>query len=65
MNVNEEKHDWGKGDDKEKKKPMENKAKPDFGLSGKLVEETNIVNGVVIKYSEPEEARKPKVLFEV
>lgn len=37
-----------------------NKAKPDFGLSGKLTEDTNTFNGVVIKYSEPPEARKPK-----
>ena len=31
-----------------------------MGLSGKLLEETNTVNGVVVKYSEPTEARKPK-----
>ena len=31
-----------------------------MGLSGKLLEETNTVNGVVVKYSEPPEARKPK-----
>ncbi|KAJ1934193.1 hypothetical protein GGF37_006459, partial [Kickxella alabastrina] len=30
-----------------------------FGLSGKLAAETNTVNGVVLKYSEPAEARKP------
>lgn len=34
--------------------------KPDFGLSGKLAEDTNVFNGVVIKYNEPVEARKPK-----
>ncbi len=34
--------------------------KPTFELSGKLMEDTNVFNGVVIKYSEPEEARKPK-----
>jgi hypothetical protein len=28
-----------------------------FGLSGKLLEDTNTVNGVVVKYSEPPEAR--------
>ncbi|KAJ2747473.1 hypothetical protein GGI20_000462 [Coemansia sp. BCRC 34301] len=33
---------------------------PDFGLSGKLAAETNTVNGVVLKYAEPPEARKPK-----
>ena len=31
-----------------------------MGLSGKLLEESNTVNGVVVKYSEPVEARKPK-----
>ena len=31
-----------------------------MGLSGKLLEETNTVNGVVVKYSEPPEARKPR-----
>ncbi|XP_014258803.1 smad nuclear-interacting protein 1 [Cimex lectularius] len=51
---------WGKNDENTKKKPMENKAKPDFGLSGKLAEEVNTYNGVVIKYAEPPEAGKPK-----
>ncbi|KAK9499008.1 hypothetical protein O3M35_003530 [Rhynocoris fuscipes] len=54
---------WGKQNDKggpDKKPPIENKAKPDFGLSGKLAEEVNTYKGVVIKYSEPAEARKPK-----
>ena len=31
-----------------------------MGLSGKLLEESNMVNGVVVKYSEPAEARKPR-----
>ena len=31
-----------------------------FNLSGKLLEDTNTVNGVVVRYSQPEEARKPK-----
>lgn len=31
----------------------------DFGLSGKLAEETNTVNGVVVNYHEPPEAAKP------
>jgi len=34
--------------------------KPSFELSGNLMQDTNVFNGVVIKYSEPEEARKPK-----
>lgn len=33
---------------------------PDFKLSGKLTEDTNTYKGVVIKYNEPPEARKPK-----
>jgi smad nuclear-interacting protein 1 len=33
--------------------------KPNFGLSGKLAAETNTYNGVVLKYFEPTEARKP------
>jgi len=39
--------------------PIE-KQKPNFGLSGKLTEEKNTFNGVVVKYSEPPEARIPK-----
>lgn len=34
-------------------------AGPDFAVSGKLTEEANTFKGVVIKYSEPPEARKP------
>lgn len=44
---------------KEKKEPTA-KQGPNFGLSGKLAEETNTYKGVVIKYSEPPEAKKPK-----
>ncbi|OWF47126.1 smad nuclear interacting protein 1-like [Mizuhopecten yessoensis] len=36
------------------------KDKPDFALSGKLTEDTNTYRGVVIKYNQPPEARKPK-----
>ena len=36
------------------------KEKPNFGLSGKLTEETNTFRGIVVKYSEPPEARMPK-----
>uniref|UniRef100_A0A182PPL5 FHA domain-containing protein n=1 Tax=Anopheles epiroticus TaxID=199890 RepID=A0A182PPL5_9DIPT len=62
----EENHEWGKRrDDKKSEKedddaPPVEKQKPDFGLSGKLTEETNKVNGVVIAYAEPPGARKPK-----
>ncbi|OQV18664.1 Smad nuclear interacting protein 1 [Hypsibius exemplaris] len=37
------------------------KDKPNFALSGKLLEDTNTVNGVVITYAQPPEARIPKV----
>ncbi|XP_062848215.1 smad nuclear-interacting protein 1 [Trichomycterus rosablanca] len=36
------------------------KEKPNFELSGALVEDTNTYRGVVIKYNEPPEARIPK-----
>lgn len=56
-------HEWGKKDSNDKSdqkaEPIE-KEKPNFGLSGKLTEDTNKVNGVVINYAEPSEARKPK-----
>lgn len=52
---------WGKSSIKNESnsKPQE-KEKPNFELSGKLTEEVNTFNGVVIKYSEPQDARKPK-----
>lgn len=55
------KFEWGKKSDnvEEEEQPVE-KEKPNFGLSGKLTEDTNKVNGVVIKYAEPPESRKPK-----
>ncbi|XP_011494067.1 PREDICTED: smad nuclear-interacting protein 1 [Ceratosolen solmsi marchali] len=53
--------EWGKATIKQesKSKPQE-KEKPNFQTSGKLTEDTNTVNGVVIKYTEPLDARKPK-----
>lgn len=53
---------WGKNDNSDSKsdKRTKEKDKPNFGLSGKLTEETNTYKGVVIKYSEPPEARKPR-----
>jgi len=54
----EAKEGGDKGEKKDKDKNLE-KEKPNFGLSGKLTEETNTYRGVVIKYSEPPEARKP------
>ncbi|KAJ8952647.1 hypothetical protein NQ318_020962 [Aromia moschata] len=52
---------WGKNDDeKSEKKVNQEREKPNFGLSGKLTEETNTYRGIVIKYSEPPEARKAR-----
>jgi len=55
---------WDKVDFGSKQKVKEEAPKepekPSMELSGKLLEDTNVFNGVVIKYSEPEEARKPK-----
>ena len=45
---------------KQEDKPAKDKDKPDFKLSGKLTEDANTFRGVVIKYNEPPEARKPK-----
>lgn len=50
---------WGKSQP-ETKDLKKDKDKPNFEVSGKLAEETNTYNGVVIKYNEPAEARKPK-----
>ncbi|XP_029165334.1 smad nuclear interacting protein 1 [Nylanderia fulva] len=46
--------EWGKANVKVEKE------KPNFEVSGKLTEDMNTVNGVVIKYSEPQDAKKPK-----
>ena len=46
------------GNSKDKEVPV--KEKPSFELSGALLEDTNTFRGVVIKYSEPPEARIPK-----
>uniref|UniRef100_A0A336LUN4 CSON004967 protein n=1 Tax=Culicoides sonorensis TaxID=179676 RepID=A0A336LUN4_CULSO len=58
-------YEWGKRSDKDNRGKSDDetdvpKEKPNFGLSGKLAEDTNKVNGVVIKYAEPPEARIPK-----
>lgn len=47
--------------DGEKDKKDDDKQKANLGLSGKLAEDTNTFRGVVIKYNEPAEARKPKI----
>ncbi|NWI94260.1 SNIP1 protein, partial [Pitta sordida] len=45
---------------KARDKAAVSKEKPSFELSGALLEDTNTFRGVVIKYSEPPEARIPK-----
>ncbi|XP_037935534.1 smad nuclear-interacting protein 1 [Teleopsis dalmanni] len=60
-------YEWGKKNntkntDASSTKPIE-KEKPNFGLSGALTEDANKVNGTVIKYAEPPEARKPKRMW--
>ncbi|KAL5108872.1 Smad nuclear-interacting protein 1 [Taenia crassiceps] len=55
--------EWGKRvEDSEStaKKPRE---QPNFELSGKLAADTNTYKGVVIKYNEPEDARKPTAFW--
>uniref|UniRef100_A0A7E4UVT7 FHA domain-containing protein n=1 Tax=Panagrellus redivivus TaxID=6233 RepID=A0A7E4UVT7_PANRE len=44
--------------------PIE-KEKPSLEPSGKLLEDTNMVNGVVVKYVEPPEAKLPKVNWQL
>lgn len=53
---------WGKAEDniKQEEEEVVEKVKPNLGLSGKLTEDANTYKGVVIKYSQPAEARKPK-----
>lgn len=50
---------FGRPSGKEAESAVE-KEKPNFQVSGKLTEDTNMFRGVVIKYNEPPEARKPK-----
>lgn len=45
---------------KKEDKPAESKLKPDFAQSGKLAEDTNTFNGVVVKYNEPVDGKQPK-----
>ncbi len=54
-----EEHEFG-GENADDSAPAADKEKPNFELSGALVEDTNTYRGVVIKYNEPPEARIPK-----
>ena len=57
----EEKYEYGKVKKETDEKPLPpvEKEKPSLALSGNLAKDTNTFNGVVIKYNEPAEARKP------
>jgi smad nuclear-interacting protein 1 len=58
--VGKVKEQWGRKEDMEDEDGFdETDPEPDFGLSGALAAETNTVNGVSLKYSEPPEAAKP------
>ena len=56
--IKEEKYEYGKVKIEPEKPPVD-KEKPSLALSGNLAKDTNTFNGVVIKYNEPPEARKP------
>ncbi|KAH7481714.1 hypothetical protein PRIC1_014808 [Phytophthora ramorum] len=53
---------WGKQEDEEKEEEPVEVEKPNFGLTGALAKDQttgNMQNGVVLKFSEPPEARQP------
>ena len=52
--------EFGKSGPSDGNSAVKDKEKPNFELSGKLTEDTNTFRGVVVKYNEPPEARKPK-----
>ncbi len=54
-----EKYEYGKKEHQVKEEPIKEKEKPSLEPSGNLAKDTNTYNGVVIKYNEPPEARKP------
>ncbi|KAK4056469.1 hypothetical protein OIO90_002612 [Microbotryomycetes sp. JL221] len=56
-----EHYKYGKGDDNglDKNGPPPPPVEPNFAPSGALAAETNTLRGVVLKYNEPPEARKP------
>ncbi|CAH4033804.1 unnamed protein product [Pieris brassicae] len=53
-------YSWGKTEVKDEGDKPVDKEKPNFGLSGKLTADVNTVNGVVVKYTEPDDAKQPK-----
>lgn len=60
-NEKEIKYEYGlQKNDKNNEKVEVKKEEPSLVVSGNLAKDTNLYNGVVIKYNEPVEARKPK-----
>nr|CAX75314.1 Smad nuclear-interacting protein 1 [Schistosoma japonicum] len=57
--ISEVKPDFGRSGLLDKQPGPVARQKANFELSGKLAEDTNVFKGVVIKYNEPEDARKP------
>jgi smad nuclear-interacting protein 1 len=53
------KYEYGKKTEEPEAEPIE-KEKPSMEVSGNLLKDTNTYNGVVVKYVEPPEARKPR-----
>jgi smad nuclear-interacting protein 1 len=53
------KYEYGKKSEEPAAEPIE-KEKPSLEVSGNLLKDTNTFNGVVVKYVEPPEARKPR-----
>ena len=54
------KFEYGKRSEEKKDEPLIEKEKPSLEVSGNLLKDTNTFNGVVVKYVEPPEARKPR-----
>ncbi|KAL1514911.1 hypothetical protein AB1Y20_003991 [Prymnesium parvum] len=55
----EQKNELAALDRDEEPEPSAPKVKPNFEPSGKLAEDTNKVNGVILKWAEPRDAQKP------
>ncbi|KAJ3259661.1 hypothetical protein HK103_001922 [Boothiomyces macroporosus] len=50
-------------EESQSKKPKEEKELPNFSQSGALAKDLNTVNGILLKYSEPPEARLPDTKY--
>lgn len=59
---------WGKKEDDKKEEEQVDEEKPNFGLTGALAKDQmtgNMQNGVVMKFSEPPEARQPTKRYRI